>query len=151
MFIGTTKIFAPEILQNTTPEELWANACIYELKIFIPTKAPKVLPHQTIPEVIFEISSKRMGAAAVINEAKELLGIITDGDLRRMLEKNTDFNTLSACDIMTKTPKTISPQDMAVAAFELMEQNSITQLAVVDKGIYKGMLHLHDLLKEGIV
>jgi len=119
--------------------------------IYTNKKAPKVLPHQSIPEVIFEISSKRMGSAAVINETNELLGIITDGDLRRMLEKNTDFNTLSACDIMTKTPKTISPQDMAVAAFELMEQNSITQLAVVDKGIYKGMLHLHDLLKEGIV
>lgn len=119
--------------------------------IYTNKKAPKVLPNQSIPEVIFEISSKRMGSAAVINENNELLGIITDGDLRRMLEKNGDINALTAEQIMTKTPKTIAPQDMAIAAFEVMEQNSITQLAVVDKGIYKGMLHLHDLLKEGIV
>jgi arabinose-5-phosphate isomerase len=92
-----------------------------------------------------------MGAAAVVDTNNVLLGIITDGDLRRMLEKNTNFSTLSAQDIMTKNPKTISPQDMAIAAFERMEQNSITQLAVVEKDIYKGMLHLHDLLKEGIV
>jgi arabinose-5-phosphate isomerase len=119
--------------------------------IYTQKKAPRVLPNQTITEVIFEISSKRMGAAAVVDTNNVLLGIITDGDLRRMLEKNTNFSTLSAQDIMTKNPKTISPQDMAIAAFERMEQNSITQLAVVEKDIYKGMLHLHDLLKEGIV
>lgn len=119
--------------------------------IYSNKKAPKVSPYQPILEVILEISSKRMGAAAVVDDSKVLLGIITDGDLRRMLEKNSDFSLLHAQDIMTKNPKTIAPQEMAIAAFEIMEQNSITQLAVVDKGIYKGMLHLHDLLKEGIV
>ena len=119
--------------------------------IYTSKKAPSVSPNQSISEVIIEISSKRLGAAAVIDDSLNLLGIITDGDLRRMLEKSTNISTLVAQDIMTKTPKTVSSKDMAIAAFEVMETNSITQLAVTDKGKYKGMLHLHDLLKEGIV
>lgn len=119
--------------------------------IYTSKKAPKVTPDEPIRDVIIEISSKRLGAAAVVSDSMELLGIITDGDLRRMLEKSTDISNIVAKDIMTKTPKTISSKNMAVEAFELMEKNSITQLAVTDKGIYKGMLHLHDLLKEGIV
>lgn len=114
-------------------------------------KAPSVLPNQSIKEVIMEISSKRMGAAAVVTENNDLIGIITDGDLRRMLERLDEFHNLTAHDIMTPTPKTIQPQEMAVAAVELMEQNSITQLPVVHESKYVGMIHIHDLLKEGIM
>ena len=77
--------------------------------------------------------------------------IITDGDLRRMLEKNTNISEAKASDIMTKNPKTISRHELAIKAFEKMEKNSITQLVVTDGDTYLGMIHLHDLLKEGIV
>lgn len=119
--------------------------------IFIEENAPRVFANQSISEVIIEISSKRLGATAVVTETDELLGIITDGDLRRMLEKNTNINDAKAIDIMTKNPKTISRNELAVKAFEQMEKNSITQLVVTDGNKYLGMIHLHDLLKEGIV
>ena len=85
------------------------------------------------------------------DENNNLLGIITDGDLRRMLEKNTHIADVVAADIMSKNPKTISRNELAIKAFEQMEKNSITQLVVTDGGKYLGMIHLHDLLKEGIV
>ena len=119
--------------------------------IFIEENAPKVFANQTITEVIIEISSKRLGATAVVDENNNLLGIITDGDLRRMLEKNTHIADVVASDIMSKNPKTISRNELAIRAFEQMEKNSITQLVVTDGGKYLGMIHLHDLLKEGIV
>lgn len=114
-------------------------------------KKPRVLAHQSISEVIFEISSKRLGATAVVSEKNELIGMITDGDLRRMLEKNRDISTICAEDIMTRTPKKISADELAVQAFQLMEEHSITQLVVCSESEYLGMIHLHDLLKEGIV
>ena len=119
--------------------------------IFIEENAPKVFANQIITEVIIEISSKRLGATAVVDENNNLLGIITDGDLRRMLEKNTHIADVVAADIMSKNPKTISRNELAIKAFEQMEKNSITQLVVTDGGKYLGMIHLHDLLKEGIV
>lgn len=114
-------------------------------------KKPQVLPTQLISEVIIEISSKRLGATAVVNTQNELVGIITDGDLRRMLQKSTDISNLVASDIMCVAPKTISEDELAVEAFQIMEQNSITQLIVADENTYLGMIHLHDLIKEGIV
>ncbi|WP_321514775.1 KpsF/GutQ family sugar-phosphate isomerase [Marinifilum fragile] len=112
---------------------------------------PKVAIDEKIRPIILEISSKRMGSTAVVNEKDELLGIITDGDLRRMLEKNEDVSQLTAKDIMTPTPKTTSSDVLAINAFQIMEQYNITGLAVVDEGKYIGMVHLHDILKEGIV
>lgn len=112
---------------------------------------PKVSLDEKIRPIILEISSKRMGSTAVVNQKDELLGIITDGDLRRMLERNEDVSQLLAKDIMTKTPKTTSSDVLAINAFHTMEKNNITQLAVVDEGKYIGMVHLHDILKEGIV
>jgi arabinose-5-phosphate isomerase len=112
---------------------------------------PKVSVNEKIRPIILEISSKRMGSTAVVNEKDELLGIITDGDLRRMLEKNEDVSLLLAKDIMTVTPKTTSSDVLAINAFQMMEKHNITQLAVVDEGKYIGMVHLHDILKEGIV
>ncbi|MDE5418321.1 KpsF/GutQ family sugar-phosphate isomerase [Labilibaculum sp. DW002] len=112
---------------------------------------PKVSEQETIRPIILEISSKRMGATAVVNENNKLIGIITDGDLRRMLEQNKDVSHLLAKDIMSKNPKTIDSDALAINAFHLMESNNITQLAVIQDEKYVGMVHLHDILKEGIV
>ncbi|MCQ2960048.1 MAG: KpsF/GutQ family sugar-phosphate isomerase [Bacteroidales bacterium] len=119
--------------------------------IFISENAPRVTADTVISNVIIEISSKRLGATAVVDNDNKLLGIITDGDLRRMLEKNKNINEAKAADIMTQNPKTISRHELAFKAFEQMKKNNITQLVVTDGGNYLGMIHLHDLLKEGIV
>jgi arabinose-5-phosphate isomerase len=111
---------------------------------------PQVSPEDSIKSVIMEISSKRLGAAAVIDNGV-LAGVITDGDLRRMLEKTDAINTLKAVDIMNKTPKQIEADELAVNAMALLEKYNITQLIVTDKGKYHGFVHLHDLLKEGII
>ena len=112
---------------------------------------PLVKLDTTLKEVIIEISSKRLGAAAVIDKNRKLLGIITDGDLRRMLEKGVRIETASAGDILSKNPKTIEAGELAVKALQIMQQNSITQLIVLKDNEVKGFVHLHDLLKEGIV
>ena len=111
---------------------------------------PMVSPDTSIKKVIFEISEKRLGVTAVI-ENEEVIGIITDGDIRRMLNENDTFTHLTAKDIMTKTPKMIQSSTMVVDALNILEDFSITQLIVVDEGKYIGVLHLHDILKEGIV
>lgn len=114
------------------------------------THRPEVSPEASIKTVIMEISEKRLGVTAVI-ENNNLIGIITDGDIRRMLEKRDTFSDLTAKDIMTKNPKTVQLSDMVVDAFNTMENHSITQMVVVDNGEYKGVLHIHDILKEGII
>lgn len=119
--------------------------------IFIHNKLPMVSPETSVKEIIFEISSKRLGCTAVVDNNKNLLGIITDGDLRRMLEKNFQLDKLQASDIMTRNPKTIGKDEFAVKALHLMQENNITQLAVVNGSQIAGFVHLHDLLKEGIV
>lgn len=111
--------------------------------------APMVSGSANIKDVIVEISSKRLGATAVI-EKNALVGVITDGDIRRMLEKNDDIKKIVARDIMSRTPRVIEASSLAVEAFQLMEQNNITTLVVVEKNKYKGIVHLHDILKEGI-
>ena len=111
---------------------------------------PTVAPDAPIKKVIFEISEKRLGVTAVIENDK-VIGIITDGDIRRMLNDNDTFTDLTAKDIMTKNPKIIQSTTMVVDALNILEDFSITQLIVVDNGEYKGVLHLHDILKEGIV
>jgi len=114
------------------------------------TLKPMVSPDASIKKVIFEISEKRLGVTAVV-ENEKVIGIITDGDIRRMLNDRDSFAGLEAKDIMTRNPKVIHSADMVVDAFNIMEDFSITQLVVVDDGEYKGVLHLHDILKEGIV
>ncbi len=103
-----------------------------------------------MPEVIIEISSKRLGTTAVIKN-KKLVGVITDGDLRRMIEKNKDFSWIRAEDVMTQKPMTISGDELVVAALDIMRQNNITQLPVVNDEEYMGIIHLHDILREGII
>lgn len=111
---------------------------------------PQVKPDDTIKAVIIEISSKRLGAAAVVENDK-LVGVITDGDIRRMLERTDSISSLKASDIMNKTPKRIDADELAVNAVQLLDQYNITQLIVTRKDKYEGFVHLHDLLKEGII
>lgn len=111
---------------------------------------PNVGLNSNIKDVIIEISEKRLGVSAVIEQNK-IKGIITDGDLRRMLAKTENFTNLSAIDIMTKNPKSIDINAMAVDAMQLMEKHQITQLLVTDNEMYAGVIHLHDLMKEGIL
>ena len=114
------------------------------------THKPIVAPNSNIKTVIVEISEKRLGVTAVVDENK-VIGIITDGDIRRMLNKTEIISGLTAEDIMTKNPKTIKSTDLVSDALNILEDFSITQLVVVDDGEYKGVIHLHDILKEGIV
>ncbi len=111
---------------------------------------PIVSPDAPIKKVIFEISEKRLGVTAVV-ENNKVIGIITDGDIRRMLNDRDSFADLTAKDIMTKNPKTTTSEAMVIDAFHLMENFKITQLIVVDESEFKGVLHLHDILKEGII
>ena len=111
---------------------------------------PMVSPNASIKQVIFEISEKRLGVTAVI-ENNKVIGIITDGDIRRMLNEKDIFTDITAKDIMTKNPKMIQLNDMVVDAFNILEDFSITQLVVVSQDQYQGILHLHDILKEGIL
>ncbi len=113
---------------------------------------PCVSLEDDIRKVILEMSGGRLGAVAVTDESKHLLGIVTDGDLRRMLEKYADVDGLKAKDIMSAAPKTISEDELAYNAFQKMEENSITQLIVItEDNVYKGMVHIHDILREGVV
>jgi arabinose-5-phosphate isomerase len=112
---------------------------------------PKVLVNQSLKEVIVEMTQKRLGITAVVDKENNLLGIITDGDLRRMLEKNVAFDKVTASDIMTKTPRTIGPEELAVDALDMLRKNEITQLAVTDGKKYLGIIHLHDLIREGLI
>ena len=112
---------------------------------------PVVEENAGLSEVIVEISGKRLGATAVNDAKGNLTGIITDGDLRRMLEKTLDIQALSASDIMTQNPKTISKDEFAIRALNLMRNHNITQLVAMDGEKIAGFVHIHDLMKEGIV
>ncbi len=111
---------------------------------------PMIKSDDSIKTVIIEISSKRLGATAVVDDGS-LVGVITDGDVRRMLEKTDNISHLKASDIMNKTPKNMDAEELAVNAMKLLEQFNISQLIVTENGKYHGFIHLHDLLKEGII
>lgn len=120
--------------------------------LYINNERPKVLPDQSLKEVIVEMTQKRLGVTAVVDDRDRLLGIITDGDLRRMLKKNIRIDdNVTAADIMTRNPKTIAADEMAVDALDVLRKNEITQIAVVDKETYLGIIHLHDLIREGLI
>ena len=112
---------------------------------------PAVLPQAGLKEVIVEMTKKRLGTAVVINKDSNVLGIITDGDLRRMLENTNDLNDLKASDIMSKNPKTIAADALATEALDLLRSNNISQLVVIENEFYAGVIHLHDLIREGII
>ena len=111
---------------------------------------PEVSPNTNIKSVLVEISAKRLGATAVVDKG-ELVGVITDGDIRRMLEnKLVNLDKTKAKQIMGINPRTIDAKELAVSGFQLMEEHNITQLIVMDGNRYVGIVHLHDILKEGI-
>jgi len=119
--------------------------------LYIQNEKPAVLPDTPLKEVIMEISRRRLGITAVLNEAGDLLGVITDGDLRRMLENQVSLEGATASQIMTRQPKTIDAGELAIDALELMRKNNITQLPVISNNQYVGVIHLHDLIKEGLI
>jgi len=118
--------------------------------IFLKNQVPFVGPNDDLTKIIVEISEKRLGATAVLDQ-DILLGIITDGDLRRMLMNNPRLDQIKASDIMTKNPKSVEPNALVADALETMRHYNITQLPVVENGAYKGVIHLHDIIKEGII
>lgn len=118
--------------------------------ILIHNEIPNVNPDASIKKVIIEISEKRKGVTAVTTDTK-IVGIITDGDLRRMLSETEDLSLLKAEDIMSKNPISITINAMAIDAMELMDTHRISQLLVEDQGNYAGVIHIHDLIKEGII
>ena len=111
---------------------------------------PAVVPSASVRTVLIEITKNRLGAVAVINDDK-IAGIITDGDIRRMVEANTSIDNVTAEDIMCRSPKLIDKDELAVQALEIMRSNNITQILVTSDGKYDGIVHLHDLLREGII
>lgn len=118
--------------------------------VTIQNMKPIVSPDATIQEVIIVISENMLGATVVLDNEK-IIGVITDGDIRRMLKNNADFSHLKAKDIMSKNPKTVASDALAIEAMELMEKNDITQLIAEENGMYNGIVHIHNLVKEGII
>lgn len=119
--------------------------------LFPNNEKPSVQAHTDIRSLILEITSKRLGCAVVVDEKEHILGIVTDGDLRRMLEQHKDTSNLTAGDIMSSAPKTTPTDTLAVKALNIMRTNSISQLIITEDGAYKGIVHLHDLIREGII
>ncbi len=117
----------------------------------INNKIPLVFENDELKDIIIEISENRLGATVVCNDKKDIVGMITDGDLRRCFENNNEFSNLKAKEIMTQSPKKIDSQSLVYDAFKIMKSHNITQLIVVDNDSYKGIIHLHDIIKEGIV
>lgn len=119
-------------------------------ELALKNKKPEIQADAAVKDVILEISQNRLGAAVIL-EGSNVLGIITDGDIRRMLEKHTNLLNISARDIMTVNPKQVDKNMLAFDALQIMKDNSITQLLVMDNDKYFGIIHLHDLLHEGII
>jgi arabinose-5-phosphate isomerase len=119
--------------------------------VYLQHETPVVKESDDLKSVILEITSKRLGATAVVDDNGKIVGIVTDGDLRRMLHQRSDYNNLTAKDVLSTNPKVIEESAYAVKALTLMEDNNITQLIVVKNGELAGFIHLHDLLKEGLV
>lgn len=112
---------------------------------------PKVYLRDNFKSVIVEISSKRLGMTVVVDDNENIAGVITDGDLRRKMEITEQLLTLTAADLLTPNPKTVSPEMLAVEALNIMRQHSITQLVVKEGNRYKGVIHLHNIIREGVI
>ncbi len=118
--------------------------------VFDKTNRPWVRENENIQNVLITISSHRLGATAVLGDDGSLKGIITDGDVRRMVERGMDINVLKAGDIMSRHPKTVDMGALAVDALRMMEKNNITSVVVLRDGSYIGLIHIHDIMREGI-
>ncbi|NNC86569.1 MAG: KpsF/GutQ family sugar-phosphate isomerase [Bacteroidia bacterium] len=142
----TEKDFARFHPGGSLGKKLYLKVC----DIYPKNSVPKVKPTDSLKKVIIEISSNRLGIAAVIEKGR-IIGVVTDGDVRRMLQKESDINKVKAKDIMTKKPKSVEKDAMAIDALQVMKKHNITQLAVTNGGKLLGFVHLHDLLEEGII
>jgi arabinose-5-phosphate isomerase len=119
-------------------------------ELALKNKKPEIEKNASVKDVILEISQNRLGSVVIVDD-KEVIGIITDGDIRRMLEKHTNLLDLKAKDIMSTHPKQVDKNMLAFDAFQIMKANNITQILVTEHGKYFGMVHIHDLLQEGII
>ncbi len=119
--------------------------------LIIASEKPAVSQSSSVKDVIIEISKKRLGAAAVTNSQNEVIGIITDGDIRRMLEQHTNLADITAAHIMTAQPKTIDADVLAMEALALLKENNISQLVVTKNNLFAGIVHIHDMLREGLI
>ena len=144
------KDFTEEDFARFHPGGILGKKLNIKVQDLISDYTPKVNLNASINEVIIEISQNRLGVTAVLND-KKLAGIITDGDLRRMLENEKDISSLCAKDIMSCDPKITKPEDLAYNALKKMELNNITQLIVIKSEKYLGIIHIHDIIKEGII
>jgi arabinose-5-phosphate isomerase len=147
------KGFSPEDFARFHPGgTLGKKLYLHVSDLYMNNERPEVPAASSLKEVIVEISKKRLGTTAVTDENNRLLGIITDGDLRRMLEKDIPLNSVTASEIMTVNPKTITPDALAVEALDRLRQYDINQLIVVtNEKEYLGIIHLHDLIREGLI
>lgn len=153
--ILTKKGFKEEDFANYHPGGTIGKRLLIKVKDLLLTEDafPVIYPFASMTQAVMEISSKRLGIAVVADETKKILGVITDGDLRRGIEKwGRDFFDMNASDVMIKNPKTISEEELAAKALSIMEKYSITSLVVPDnEGRAKGIIHIHDILRKGIV
>lgn len=161
LVMGDAMAVALMELKGFTPEDfarfhpggtLGKKLYLHVSDLYVNNEKPEVPPAASLKEVIVEISKKRLGTTAVTDVNNRLLGIITDGDLRRMLEKNIPLDSVTASEIMTVNPKTVTPEALAVEALDRLRQYDINQLVVVTgEGAYCGIIHLHDLIREGLI
>lgn len=146
------KGFSPEDFARFHPGgTLGKKLYLHVQDLSVLNQAPTVAPESPMKEVILTITAGRLGMTAVTDTNGKIKGIITDGDLRRMLKSTPHWENLTAGDVMNVSPKTITADALAVQALELMRKNNITQLIVLKEGDYSGVIHLHDLIKEGLI
>jgi len=143
--------FSKEDFARFHPGGILGKKLYMKVDNIINNKIPLVFENDELKDIIIEISENRLGATVVCNDKKDIVGMITDGDLRRCFENNKEFSNLEAKEIMTQSPKKIDSQSLVYDAFKIMKSHNITQLIVVENDSYKGIIHLHDIIKEGIV
>lgn len=143
--------FSKEDFARFHPGGILGKKLSMKVESIINNKIPLVFENDELKDVIIEISENRLGATVVCNDKKDIVGMITDGDLRRCFENNNEFSNLKAKEIMTQSPKKIDSQSLVYDAFKIMKSHNITQLIVVENDTYRGIIHLHDIIKEGIV
>ena len=143
--------FSKEDFARFHPGGILGKKLSLKVESIINDKIPLVFEDDLLKDIVIEISENRLGATAVCDDKKNIVGMITDGDLRRCFENNTEISNLRAKEIMTQSPKKIDSQSLVYDAFKIMKSHNITQLIVLENGLYKGIIHLHDIIKEGIV
>lgn len=143
--------FSKEDFARFHPGGILGKKLSMKVENIINNKIPLVFENDELKDIIIEISENRLGATVVCNDKKDIVGMITDGDLRRCFENNNEFSNLKAKEIMTQSPKKIDGQSLVYDAFKVMKSHNITQLIVVENDTYRGIIHLHDIIKEGIV